>query len=230
MRSAKAGRQTKRLPEADPTPYGRFTLWVTGGGASENITAGRGRPSVADEDVRTPNGDNQGMVLHDLLARDHERLDVFLERIVRSDGTVDVESDAEFRRGLLRHIGIEERILFPLLRNDPAGARLIGQLHRDHAALSALLVVPPTSAEVDAIRAILARHNPLEEGSGGMYERAEERAGEALSEVIGRVRSYPEVPLARHADTPVVRRSIAQLVREAEEGWRLLDAERGMGN
>ncbi|HSP15348.1 MAG TPA: hemerythrin domain-containing protein [Thermoanaerobaculia bacterium] len=159
-------------------------------------------------------------MLRELLSRDHERLDALLNALGGS--TIDQQKYAEFRRGLLRHIGIEERILFPEMRSRGASTEVERQLHRDHAALAALLVPPPSAVEIDQIRAILDRHNPLEEESGGFYDRFERMAGADLPAVVSRVRDYPEVPTAPHADSPILRRSIAQLLREAEEGRKRL--------
>ncbi|NUN68783.1 MAG: hemerythrin domain-containing protein, partial [Bacteroidetes bacterium] len=50
------------------------------------------------------------------LADDHDRLDRAFQRAVAAPGTVDEEAYREFRQGLLRHIGIEEKILIPLLQ------------------------------------------------------------------------------------------------------------------
>lgn len=162
--------------------------------------------------------------LHELLSGDHERLDGLLSAAIRPDGTIDESSYGEFRRGLLRHIGIEERILFPEIRKRRETGELERQLHRDHAALAALLVPPPSATEIAQIREILLQHNPLEEGSGGLYEDIEQLTGSELEELVSRVRAYPQVPLAPYTDTPLLRRSIEQLLREAEEGRRALQS------
>ena len=159
-------------------------------------------------------------VLHAFLAHDHERLDGLLAACVRRDGSVDLQTYTEFRGGLLRHIAIEERILFPTIRSAQRDVALIDQLHRDHAALAALLVPPPRSAEIDQIRRILAEHNPLEERTNGLYEIAESVAGGDLDTMMTKIHAYPAVTLAPHVDTRVTRTSIDQLVREAEEGRR----------
>lgn len=158
--------------------------------------------------------------LHDFLARDHERLDRLLSQSLQSDGTVNQEAYAEFRHGLLRHIAIEEKVLFPELRVRMDRTELERQLHRDHAALAALLVPPPTRSEVERITAILQVHNELEEVSGGLYDIVEGLVGDDLPALMSRVRSIPAVRVAPHIDTPIVRSSIEQLVREAEEGRR----------
>jgi hypothetical protein len=152
--------------------------------------------------------------LHQYLTEDHERLDGLLAACLRHDRTVDAVAYAQFRAGLLRHIGIEEKILFPSIRVQRGKSALLEQLHRDHAALAALLVPPPTATEVETIRAILAEHNPLEENDGGLYDIAEEIAGDALEAVLSAAQGAPDVTLAAHFDTPVTRRSIEQLLKE----------------
>ena len=121
-----------------------------------------------------------------------------------------------FRRGLLRHISIEERVLFPEMRKRRGMTPLEQKLHRDHAALAALLVPPPSSAEIHQIAAILTVHNELEERAGGLYEIIESLAGAELATLMDRVHAIPAVPVAPHVDTPLVRSTIEQLVREAE--------------
>jgi hemerythrin superfamily protein len=160
--------------------------------------------------------------LHEFLSRDHERLDALLADAVRDDGSIREDRYVEFRRGLLTHIGIEERLLFPEIRRRRALSEVEQQLHRDHAALAALLMPPPTRAEIESIRKILEDHNRFEEDAGGVYELVEEMTGEKLSALMENVRAYPPVALAPHADSEVTRRSIEQLVREADEGRRKL--------
>lgn len=122
----------------------------------------------------------------------------------------------EFRRGLLRHISIEERVLFPELRKRRGTTPLEQKLHRDHAALAALLVPPPSSLEIQQIAAILTVHNELEEQADGLYEVIESLAGDELAALMSRVHAIPPVPVAPHVDTPLVRSTIEQLVREAQ--------------
>ncbi len=160
--------------------------------------------------------------LREALGADHQRLDRALSRALRDDGTVDEFSWNEFRKGLLRHIAIEERVLLPLLRSRDQETEADRQLHRDHAALAALLVPPPGPGEMQSIQRILEAHNPLEEGADGLYERVEVAAGDHLAELLQRVDAVAPVPLSPQADTPVVRRSIAKLLAEAAAGRRRL--------
>jgi len=152
--------------------------------------------------------------LHDLLSRDHDRLDALLASSLRDDGTVDEASYSEFRRGLLRHIGIEERVLFPVIRRLGGSTAVEERLHRDHAALAALLVPPPSREDIEQIRAILTTHNPLEEDPGGFYERMERLAAEEIDALVERARDYPQVPTAPYSESPTIRRSIEALLRQ----------------
>ena len=161
--------------------------------------------------------------LHAFLTADHERLDALLSRCL---STVDSDAYDEFRRGLLRHIAIEERVLFPLLRAQRGITPLEEQLHRDHAALAALLVPPPTEAELQQIAAILQAHNPLEEDAGGLYDVIETVAAGELATLMASVHAVPAVRVMPNADSAVVRSSIEQLVRQAEEGRRRLVGSR----
>ena len=51
--------------------------------------------------------------LYQYLADDHERLDSLFRRAVAKPGDIDAESYHEFRKGLLRHIAMEEKIVLP---------------------------------------------------------------------------------------------------------------------
>ena len=156
--------------------------------------------------------------LHDFLSQDHVRLDELLRRLLASGMATSQEAFEEFRRGLLRHIAIEERVLFPELRKVKGTTELEKQLHRDHAALAALLVPSPSPQWIEQLVAILEAHNPLEEEEGGLYSMLESLSEDRLEELMKQIHTVPEVRMAPHVDKPVVYRSIEQLVREAEEG------------
>lgn len=154
--------------------------------------------------------------LHEFLSFDHARLDALLSRCAGPGRSIDGAAYDEFRRGLLRHIAIEEKVLFPELRKRKGDTELERRLHKDHAALAALLVPPPSPLEIGQIIDILAVHNELEETSGGLYEIIESLAAEDLDALMLRVHDIPQVRVAPNVDTPLVRSSIAQLLRERE--------------
>lgn len=57
-----------------------------------------------------------GKTIRSFRERDHERVDQLLARAGRDPESIDMGSFGEFRRGLLKHIGLEERILLPAMQ------------------------------------------------------------------------------------------------------------------
>jgi hypothetical protein len=55
------------------------------------------------------------------LADDHERLDALFERAVSDPENIDMSAYGQFRSGLLKHIGMEEKILLPAARRMRGG-------------------------------------------------------------------------------------------------------------
>jgi hypothetical protein len=154
--------------------------------------------------------------LTNFLAGDHARLDGLLQRAMVPGGAVDHAAYAEFRVGLLRHISLEEKILLPAAQRWQGGVPLplAAKLRLDHGALAALLVPTPTPAIIAAIRTVLAAHNALEEGPGGVYERCEHLAGAGADALLAQLHAAPDVPVAPYADgsqvMSVVRRALAR--------------------
>jgi len=154
--------------------------------------------------------------IHRYLAGDHERLDTLLERAMPDPENIDAAVYAEFRAGLLKHIGIEEKVLFPAARQQRGGEALplAAKLRLDHGALTALLVPSPTTPIVAAIRAILRVHNTIEEDAGGAYEQCEELIGAEIDRILLEMRNFPYVKVLPHVDNPFVmdatRRAIAR--------------------
>ena len=154
--------------------------------------------------------------IHEVLAGDHARLDALLAASVRADGTIDDVAFTAFRGGLLRHIGIEEKILFPMVRRRRGKSPLEEQLHRDHALFAALLVAPPVRERIAEIASLLRTHNPLEEEAGGFYDIAEELAGDELADIVAGIRAFPDARLAPYSDNATLRRAIEDLRRRRE--------------
>lgn len=150
------------------------------------------------------------------LAADHERLDALLTRAVRRPGTIDVAAFDEFRAGILRHIAIEEKILFPAAREARAGSPHPDwmRLRIDHGAITSLLVPHPTPEIVAEIRSILDPHNALEESPSGLYEGCDELLGAKTAALLERMRNYPPVKVAPYRDGP-------RVLRRAEDALRL---------
>jgi hypothetical protein len=151
------------------------------------------------------------------MADDHVRLDGLLQKAAARPDVIDRAAYAQFRAGLLKHIGMEEKILFLEAQRRRGGEPLpvAAKLRLDHGALAALLVPSPTHAIVAAIRSILAGHNSIEEQPGGPYEVCEQLTGAEVDALLARLRSAPEVPVAAHADSPKVRAATRRALQRA---------------
>lgn len=126
----------------------------------------------------------------EFLARDHDRLDALFTKARADEARVDLEGYEEFRRGLLRHVGMEELILIPA----------------------------PTPKILAAIRAILEPHNLMEEEADGLYAQCEKALGAEAESILARLRAAPEIPPAAHAEGPHVEASIRRALEAAGHG------------
>jgi hypothetical protein len=158
------------------------------------------------------------MTLADYLEADHVRLDSLLRASVADANHFDADAFEQFRAGLLRHIGLEEKLLLPLarLRRKGEPLPLAAILRVEHAALASLMVPTPDHALVGEIAPLLLRHNAREEGADGLYQQCLALAGPEGKVLLARFRVTPPPPLARHFDGPGVHRSAADALRAAE--------------
>ncbi|MBP1648819.1 MAG: uncharacterized protein H6Q30_2264 [Bacteroidetes bacterium] len=154
--------------------------------------------------------------LYRYLAGDHRRLDTLLRTAVAQPDAMDTGPYAEFRKGLLRHIAIEEKIVIPAVSGGAPGKHsdLAARLRLDHGALASLLVPPPSRSIIATIRTILSAHNPLEEGDGGLYELFEEVSG-SDPEMLRKLESAPDVPVLPHNERPGVLEATRRAVERA---------------
>jgi hypothetical protein len=152
------------------------------------------------------------------MAADHDRLDRLLERALSSADRFDLDAFEEFRVGLLRHIGIEEKLLLPDARRRRSGdpLPLAARLRVEHAAIASLLVPTPDRALVAELRTLLVPHNRIEEESGGVYELVEGLAGGEAAALLRRAQAAPPPPPARHFDGAGVVRTAVEALALAE--------------
>ena len=148
------------------------------------------------------------------LSADHDRLEALLSEATVVPGEIERTSYEAFRSALLRHIGIEEKILTAAFRRagppDPEFEATARLLRIDHGAIAALLVPSPSHDLVREIRSILRPHNGLEEGELGFYARCDARLAAEAEGIVARMRAYPEVPTMPHNDGPRVHRTAAE--------------------
>ena len=157
------------------------------------------------------------------LEQDHERIDDALTRAESAGKDIDMNAYAEFRAALLRHIGMEEKILLPAARAARQGepVQRAAQLHLDHGALAALLVPTPTAPILHAIRTILHRHNSIEEGPGGVYEECEQLPALDIPGVVERLQATPPVAVAPHVDNATAMESMRSALGRAGYSFEL---------
>ncbi|MBK9306456.1 MAG: hemerythrin domain-containing protein [Nitrospira sp.] len=147
------------------------------------------------------------------LTEDHRRLETLLRSALHSGGPVDQPTYDQFRSGLLRHIGMEEKILLPTARRLRGGEplALAARLRLDHGAIAALLMPTPTGDLVATLQKILAKHNLIEEGHEGLYETCDALAG-TESELL------PDLSVLPCADRPAVLDAVRRALERAGYG------------
>ncbi|MFI5346665.1 MAG: hemerythrin domain-containing protein [Elusimicrobiota bacterium] len=151
------------------------------------------------------------MTIARFLADDHDRLDALLK-------SADADRDAyeEFRRGLLKHVGMEEMILLPAVKKlTGKPAELAAKIRLDHGALTGLMIPTPTPAVIAAIRAILIPHNELEERDGGLYAECERALGPEAPRVLAVLKTARDIPPAPHVDEDHVLASVRRAIAAA---------------
>lgn len=149
-----------------------------------------------------------------LLSADHDRLDSLL-----SQADSNTQAYESFRRGLLKHIGMEEMILLPAVKRlRGAPLELAAKIRLDHGALTALMIPSPTPAVLKAVRAILTEHNRLEEQAGGLYEQCEQALGAEAPEVLEALEKAPDIPPAPHVDSERALASVRRALEAAGYG------------
>jgi hypothetical protein len=159
------------------------------------------------------------------LTEDHRRLERLLDRAGAQAGEIEPISYEQFRAGLLRHIGMEEKILFPAIqraqhgRIHPTLATPLAQLRLEHGALAALLMPSPTAAVLATIREILERHDEIEERPGGFYALGDEALIKEVEQILSALRAAPAVKLMPHSDSPAVTTTLHRALARA--GYRL---------
>lgn len=143
--------------------------------------------------------------LGDWLVRDHREIDALLDRAEGGGARAGLHAAAfeSFRARLLRHIAIEEKVLFPAVQEALGGQPLARRrlVRVEHAAMTSLLVPTPDLALVRELRRLLEPHDALEEGPGGIYQECVAAlGGDGWRDVLARARSYPPIKVAGHFD------------------------------
>ena len=159
------------------------------------------------------------------LTEDHRRLEQLLDRAGGRAGRIDHAPYEEFRAGLLRHIGMEEKILFPAIQRAQQGRAdssllpmlvpSLAQLRLEHGALAALLMPSPTPAVLATIREILRRHDEIEESAAGPYEVGDSLLGGEAGRILAALLAAPVVNVMPHSDSQAVATTLHRALARA---------------
>lgn len=135
--------------------------------------------------------------LHRFFTKDHNRLDELFDRATADPDQIQMEDYQEFRKGILTHIKMEEKIFFPAAQSANGGVAvpMAARLRLDHAALTSLMVVFPTPDVIKVIRSILEIHDEAEEEPGGMYDICEKLTKNDVDILLEKLSNVSEVPL-----------------------------------
>ncbi len=174
--------------------------------------------------MEQPEKGKAGMLM-DFLVEDHRRLDGLFQAAAAHLETIDDHAYTQFRAGLLRHIGMEEKILLPAAQRQRGGEPLpiAAKLRLDHGALASLLMPTPTTAILATIQDILVGHNVLEEGAGGLYETCDALAGPGAESILAVLRAAREVTVMPYNDSPAVINAVRRALERA--GYHLREQD-----
>jgi Hemerythrin HHE cation binding domain len=151
------------------------------------------------------------------LVEDHRRLDALLQSAAVDSGPMDESTYHQFRAGLLRHIGMEEKILMPALQRLRGGAPfpVAAKLRLDHGAIAALLMPTPAAHIIAMIHGILAAHNVIEESPDGLYETCDMLPATEVDRLLADLQAAPEVNVMPYSDSPAVMNAVRRAVERA---------------
>ena len=142
--------------------------------------------------------------LHQFFTADHHRLEKLLDQAIITIHEIDMNYYMPFRSGLLRHIKMEENILFPAAKaiDMIKMQEILPQFRLEHGALTALMVPPPTNDLIKVIKHILEKHDFEEEKQGGLYDICESLTHAQTQNLLKQLVNTPEVPLHPPNPTP----------------------------
>jgi len=135
--------------------------------------------------------------LYQFFTNDHRRIEALLDKATEDANEIQVDYYHQFRVGLLKHIKMEEKVLFPAAQraNNGVPVPLAAKLRLDHGALTALMVVPPTPKVIKVVRHVLEKHDLIEEEPGGMYDICEKLTEGETGSLLEQLKQVTEVPV-----------------------------------
>lgn len=155
--------------------------------------------------------------LYQFFTEDHHRIDRLLNKATEQPGEIDLNYYHQFRTGLLRHIKMEEKTLFPAAKkaNHEVMQELIPRYRLEHGALTALMVPPPTLSLIKAIRYVLEKHDTAEEEPGGLYDVCEALTHGQTQGLLDQLADIDEVPVHPPNPAPIALESARRALTRA---------------
>ncbi|WP_417427941.1 hemerythrin domain-containing protein [Halpernia sp.] len=143
--------------------------------------------------------------LHQFFTKDHQRIDKILNKALENADEINPKYYHQFRTQLLRHIKMEEKILFPAAKlvNLEVMQKLIPRYRLEHGALTALMVPPPDFNLIKVIKYLLQKHDFAEEETGGLYDVCEALTSNQTQEILDQLAETKEVPVHPTNSAPI---------------------------
>lgn len=161
--------------------------------------------------------------LHQFFTEDHHRIEKLLNKALEQPDEIEMNYYHQFRSQLLRHIKMEEKILFPAAKkaNPEVTKDLIPRYRLDHGALTSLMVPPPTLPLINVIKYILEEHDLAEEEPGGLYDVCEALTHGQTQDLLDQLAGTEEVPIHPPNPAPIAiesaRRALARAGYDFDE-------------
>lgn len=165
--------------------------------------------------------------LHQFFTEDHHRIEKLLNKALEQPDKIEMSYYHQFRSQLLRHIKMEEKILFPAAKkaNPEVTKDLIPRYRLDHGALTSLMVPPPTLPLINVIKYILEEHDLAEEEPGGLYDVCEALTQGQTQDILNQLAETEEVPVHPPNPAPIAiesaRRALARAGYDFDEVMRI---------
>lgn len=143
--------------------------------------------------------------IHDFFTEDHRRIEQLLDKATERLEEIDMDYYLQFRTQILRHIKMEEKILFPAAKNANLEVmqKLIPRYRLEHGAITALMVPPPTLSLIKVIRHVLEQHDLAEEEEGGLYDVCEALTQGQTEDLLVQLLHADEVPVHPPNPAPI---------------------------
>lgn len=143
--------------------------------------------------------------LHDFFETDHQQIDALLHDALADPKKIHMEYYHQFRVRLLKHIKMEEKILFPAAKKIDAEVikQVVPQYRLEHGAITALLVPPPTRELIRVLQHVLEKHNKKEEEPGGLYDICEALTISESQSLLDMLKATAAVPVHPPNPAPI---------------------------